>query len=119
MKKTYAYAIFLGFSLLLTQSSVLSQSQAQYAEEKMAAWKRAEASMNAAYALLLKQADAEQNKAPAQELREAKEKWEEFRRLFCRSVSTTYGGMWQSTHESECRAKLAGEFEQSLKSYGW
>lgn len=119
MQKRRACAAFLGLALLLMQAGLYSQSQAEYAEQKMEDWTRTNASMNKAYAVLLRQADDEPNKAPAQELRDAKEAWEKFRALFCRSVSTTYGGMWASVHDSECRVKLAKDFEKTMGDYGW
>jgi hypothetical protein len=68
---------------------------------------------------LLEQAEAETRTEAAQQLEEAKASWDNFRTLFCRSMSTTYGGMWASVHESECRAKLAEDFRGIMGGYGW
>jgi hypothetical protein len=119
MHVRHALTASLGLFMLIMEHAASPQSQAQYAEQRVETWKQANASMDEAFATLLKNAEDEPNKEPAQQLKDAKAKWEEFRRLFCRSVSTTYGGQWASTHESECRAKVANDFKRSMEGSGW
>jgi uncharacterized protein YecT (DUF1311 family) len=121
MRKSSSCVAFLGLFLLLMQHVVLSQSSDKEEDALLQRdkWQQADASMNEAYASLLRQAEAESNQAPAQQLKEAKESWEKFRELFCDSVSTTYGGTWTGSHYAKCKAKLALEFQESMKDYGW
>jgi ABC-type cobalamin transport system ATPase subunit len=86
-----------------------AESQAEYAEKAHASWQQQNKLMEESYSRLLSEAEAEPNKEPAQQLKQAKEQWEEFRNSFCKSVSQTYGGQWQSVRESECRVNLANQ----------
>ncbi|WP_442909125.1 lysozyme inhibitor LprI family protein [Halopseudomonas sp.] len=75
--------------------------------------------MEESYNRLLSEARAQSDKEAVHQIRQAKELWEEFRDLFCKSVSQTYGGPWQSVRESECRANLAKQLKANADTYGW
>lgn len=96
-----------------------AESQAEYAEEAHVSWQQQNKLMEESYSRLLSEAEAEPNKEPAQQLKQAKEQWEQFRDLFCKSVSQTYGGQWQSVRESECRVNLANQLKVTTDTYGW
>ncbi len=96
-----------------------AESQAEYAETARSSWQQQSKRMEESYSRLLSEAEAETNNEPVEQLRIAKTEWEEFRNSFCRSVSKTYGGQWQSVHESECRVKLANQLRETTESYGW
>ena len=112
-------AIASAILLSIASTYTNAESQAEYAEKALPSWKQQNQKMENSYARLLSEAEAEQNKLPAQQLIQAKEKWEEFRNSFCKSISTTYGGTWGAVHESECRVKLANQFQSTIDSYGW
>lgn len=112
-------AFVSGILMYAAQSHVYAESQAEYAEKARSSWQQQNKLMEESYSRLLAEAEAEQNKEPAQQLRIAKDQWEEFRNSFCRSVSKTYGGQWQSVHESECRIKLTNQLRETMDSYGW
>ncbi len=105
--------------LSIASSSAIAESQAEYAEKAHASWQQQNQLMEESYNRLLSEAEAEPSKEPAQQLKKAKEQWVEFRNLFCKSVSQTYGGQWQSVHESECRVKLANQLKATTDTYGW
>ena len=111
----FASAIWLS----IASSYANAESQAEYAEKALPLWKQQNQQMENSYTRLLSEAEAEPNKLPAQQLIQAKEKWEEFRNSFCKSISTTYGGAWGAVHESECRVKLANQLKSTTDSYGW
>lgn len=105
--------------LSIASSYVSAESQTEHAEKAYTSWQQQNQLMEESYNRLLSEAKAEKNKEPAQQLKEAKEKWIEFRSLFCKSVSQTYGGQWQSVSESECRVNLANQLKAATDAYGW
>jgi uncharacterized protein YecT (DUF1311 family) len=105
--------------LSIASSYASAESQAEYAEKAYASLQQQNQLMEESYNRLLSEAEAEPNKEPARQLKKAKEQWVEFRNLFCKSVSQTYGGQWQSVHESECRANLANQLKATTDTYGW
>lgn len=105
--------------LFIASSYTSAESQAEYTEKSYASWQKQDQLMEESYKRLLSEAEAEPNKAPVQQLIEAKEHWVKFRNLFCKSVSHTYGGQWQSARESECRANLANQLKATTDTYGW
>lgn len=109
------------FSLLILNGPgyAHAESQAEYAETAHSSWQQQNKRMEESYSRLLSEAEAEPNKESAQQLKIAKAQWEEFRNSFCKSVSKTYGGQWQSVHESECRVKLSNQLRETTDSYGW
>lgn len=109
----------LGLFILAGQGYAHAESQAEYAETARSSWQQQNRRMEESYSRLLSEAEAEPNKESAQQLRTAKAQWEEFRNSFCSSVSKTYGGQWQSVHESECRVKLTNQLRETTDSYGW
>ncbi|THF67416.1 DUF1311 domain-containing protein [Pseudothauera nasutitermitis] len=105
--------------LFAVSSYAVAESQMEYAEKTQGSWLRQNELMENSYNRLLLEAEAELNEGPAQQLIKAKKQWEDFRKLFCKSVSSIYGGQWASVHESECRAKLAKQLQNTADSYGW
>lgn len=105
--------------LLALSNYALGESQKEYAENANESWQHQSELTERSYARLLSEAESEANKQSAKQLKQAKENWEEFRNLFCKSVSSTYGGQWASVHESECRVKLASQLQITTDSYGW
>ncbi|MCY1500233.1 hypothetical protein D9M68_342720 [compost metagenome] len=105
--------------LSIASSCVQAESQAEYAEKAHESWQQQNKLMEESYSRLLSEAEAEPNKEPARQLKQAKEQWVEFRNLFCKSVSQTYGGQWQSVRESECRVNLANQLKATTDTYGW
>ena len=105
--------------LLVLSNYALGESQTEYAENANESWQQQSDLTEKSYTRLLSEAESEASKESAQQLKQAKDKWEEFRNLFCKSVSSTYGGQWASSHESECRVKLASQLQITTDSYGW
>lgn len=105
--------------LFIASSYALAESQSKYAENAYESWQQQNESTDRSYSRLLSEAEAEANPEQAQQLRQAKEKWGEFQRLFCKSASNTYGGQWSSVHESECRTKLAKQLQDTVETYAW
>jgi hypothetical protein len=105
--------------LSIAGSYASAESQWEYAETAHASWQQQNKLLEESYRRLLSEAEAEPNEETAQQLKQAKRQWEEFRKLFCKSVSQTYGGQWQSVHESECRVKLANQLKATVDTYGW
>lgn len=105
--------------LFIASSYALAESQSQYAEKAHESWQQQNESMDRSYSRLLSEAEAEPSPEQAQQLRQAKERWDKFQNLFCKSVSKTYGGQWSSVHESECRMKLEKQLQDTVESYDW
>ncbi len=108
--------------VLLTSSSVFALSQAEYAENSLGRWKENEHTMSVKFSQLLKEAEQEpgqDGKEALKNLKKAKMHWEEFRRTFCLSMSETYGGVWESANESDCRERLTKSFTSDMNNYGY
>ncbi len=78
--------------------------------------------MSVKFSQLLKEAEQEPSpggKEALKNLKEAKVRWEEFRRTFCLSMSETYGGQWKSANESDCRERLTRSFTADMDRYGY
>ncbi|VXC88179.1 conserved hypothetical protein [Pseudomonas sp. 9AZ] len=119
MSDRKASTIAFATCIFLINNHALAESQAEYSEASNNSWQQQNELTEKSYQRLLLEAGAEENKEAIKQLKEAKEKWEEFRTLFCNSVSSTYGGQWTSVHESECRVKIAEQLQSTTDSYGW
>lgn len=78
--------------------------------------------MSVKFSQLLKEAEQKpgaEGQEALRNLKEAKVHWEEFRRTFCRSMSETYGGEWESANESDCRERLTESFTSDMSHYGY
>lgn len=119
MSDRKASTIAVAICIFLTSNYALAESQAEYSEVSNNSWQKQNEVTGKSYQRLLLETGAEQNKEAVKQLKEAKEKWEEFRTLLCNSVSSTYGGQWTSVHKSECRVKIAAQLQSTTDSYGW
>jgi uncharacterized protein YecT (DUF1311 family) len=118
----YILALVSVFCSFIASGNLLAESapaQEEYFKNASESWRQQDELMEKSYSRLLSETEAEPNRDSAQQIKQAKEKWEEFRYLFCKSVSTTYGGAWASIHNLECRAKLARQLQNITDGYGW
>jgi uncharacterized protein YecT (DUF1311 family) len=116
----YILALVSVFCSFIASGNLLAESaRGEYVKNASESWRQQDELMEKSYNRLLSETEAEPNKNSVQQLKQAKEKWEEFRDLYCESVSTTYGGAWASVHNSECRAKLAKQLQNITDDYGW
>ncbi|MDR0664351.1 MAG: lysozyme inhibitor LprI family protein [Helicobacteraceae bacterium] len=113
-------ALVSTFWLFIASDYAFASSRMEYVEKARESWRQQNELMEKSYNRLLSETEAEPDKESVQQLKQAKESWEEFRRLFCKSVSKTYGGAWAGVHESECRANLAKQLQITIDdNYGW
>ncbi|EQM70661.1 lysozyme inhibitor LprI family protein [Pseudomonas tohonis] len=104
---------------LLPLHTMAEPAIVEYANARLPEWQASNNEMEASYQMLLEQAKQSEQEDAVRSLAAAKEHWEQFRAEFCRSMSQTYGGAWASTHQSDCRTKLADQFKNAMGDYGW
>ncbi len=95
---------------------VATCSQQEYFEAGQQKWEKTEREVEAAWNLLIQQAETPKTLKAVQA---AKENWAHYRDEFCSSMATTYGGNWVSAKEVDCRQLVAEAFLKSAGNFGW